>query len=104
VHLSTRDSRCTAAVNPEREKYLVLTSLVMTSQVLDPPVITGDDICCYGLRLLREQDEVHGRKVKALQEKIDRGMAQLDRGEGIPSHKAKAVLLRHSAGQRKRRA
>jgi len=45
----------------------------------------------------------HKRKVKALQEKINRGIAQLDRGEGIPRHAARTEMKRYSAEQRKRR-
>jgi len=64
---------------------------------------TASEVIRDGLRLLREQDQVRGRKVKALQEKIDRGISQLDRGEGIPGHVARAELKRYSAEQRKRR-
>ncbi len=64
---------------------------------------TASEVIRDGLRLLREQDEVRGRKVKSLQEKIDRGMAQLDRGEGIPGPVARAELKRYSVEQRKRR-
>ena len=63
---------------------------------------TASEVIRDGLRLLREQDEARGRKVKALQEKIDRGIAQFDRGEGIPSHVARAEMKRHSTEQRKR--
>lgn len=64
---------------------------------------TASEVIRDGLRLLREQDEVRGRKVKALQDKIDHGIAQLDRGEGIPGHVARAEIKRYSAEQRKRR-
>jgi len=64
---------------------------------------TASEVIRDGLRLLREQDEVRGHKIKALQEKIDRGTAQLDRGEGIPGHVVRAELKRHGAEQRKRR-
>ena len=64
---------------------------------------TASEVIRDGLRLLREQDEVRGRKVKALQGKIDRGIAQLDRGEGITGSVARAELKRYGEEQRKRR-
>jgi antitoxin ParD1/3/4 len=64
---------------------------------------TASEVIRDGLRLLREQDETRGRKVKALQDKIDRGIAQLDRGEGIPGPAARAEMKRYSAEQSKRR-
>ncbi len=41
------------------------------------------------------------RKRDQLQEKIDRGIAQLERGEGISGPAARAELLRHRAARKK---
>jgi len=63
---------------------------------------SASEVIREGLRLLQDQDAMREGRLKELQQKIDRGMAQLDRGEGIPGPIAKAELKRYSAEHRKR--
>ncbi len=45
---------------------------------------SASEVIREGLRLLDEQDRLRGARLKELRGKIDKGLEQLDRGEGIP--------------------
>jgi antitoxin ParD1/3/4 len=55
---------------------------------------SASEVIREALRLLKEHDELRQRRLAAIGKKIDRGLAQLDRGEGIPADQARARLRR----------
>jgi antitoxin ParD1/3/4 len=59
------------------------------------------DVVRQALRLLETYDELNRRRLEDLNRKIDEGLAQLDRGAGIPgdeSHRrSKAKLAGHTS-------
>ena len=64
------------SLTPELEKFI-------RRKVKSGMYYSASEVVREGLRLLREQDEIRKQRRKALQEKIERGIAQLERGEGI---------------------
>ena len=65
---------------------------------------SASEVVREGLRLLRGQDALRDQKIKALQEKIDGGVAELDRGEGIDAHAVLREIKQKSALRRRQRA
>ena len=53
---------------------------------------TVDDILLDALETQRDQERWLAEERAAIQQKIDRGLAQLDRGEGITEHELHARL------------
>lgn len=47
------------------------------------------DVVREALRLLETYDELHRRRIEELNRKIEEGLSQLDRGEGIPADEAR---------------
>jgi len=45
---------------------------------------SASEVIREALRLLHERDQVRQQELEALRAKINRGLEQLDRGEGIP--------------------
>ena len=64
------------SLTPELQKFI-------HRKVKSGMYYSASEVVREGLRLLREQDEIRKWRRKALQEKIERGIAQLERGEGI---------------------
>ena len=56
---------------------------------------SASEVIREALRLLEEQDQLRQKRLAAVREKIDRGLEQLDRGEGIPGDQARAHLRRN---------
>jgi len=56
-----------------------------------------DDVIDHALEVLHERDEWLLANRQALDSKIRRGMAELDRGEGIPEDELDALLERLKA-------
>ncbi len=52
-----------------------------------------------GLRLLDDQDRLRELQLDEVRKKIQTGLAQLDRGEGIPGEKVQAQMKQRSAGR-----
>jgi antitoxin ParD1/3/4 len=68
-------------------------------RLVDERVKTGryasaSEVIREGLRLLEEQEQLKQQRLTAVREKIDRGLAQLDKGQGIPGSEARARLKR----------
>jgi antitoxin ParD1/3/4 len=59
----------------------------------------ASEVIREALRLLVENDRMKQRQIEAIQTKINRGIEQLDRGEGIP---ASAAIKRLRASRRAR--
>jgi antitoxin ParD1/3/4 len=55
---------------------------------------SASEVIREGLRLLEEQDQLKQQRLAEVRRKIDRGIEQLDRGEGIPGPEARARLRR----------
>lgn len=55
---------------------------------------SASEVIREALRLLEEQDQLRQKRLAAVRQKIDRGLAQLDRGEGIPAGQAQSRLRR----------
>jgi antitoxin ParD1/3/4 len=56
---------------------------------------SASEVIREGLRLLQEHEELKQREIAAVRAKIDRGIAQLERGEGIPGSEAVRTLRRN---------
>jgi len=56
---------------------------------------TASEVIREALRLLEEHDELRQKRLEAIRRKIDEGLAQLDRGEGIPGDQVRALLRRN---------
>lgn len=55
---------------------------------------SASEVIRAGLRLLEEQEEMKQHRLAEIRQKINRGLDQLDRGQGIPSQEARARLRR----------
>jgi antitoxin ParD1/3/4 len=49
---------------------------------------TASEVVREGLRLLRERDALREQQLRSLRRRIDLGMKQLDRGQGLPAERA----------------
>jgi antitoxin ParD1/3/4 len=55
---------------------------------------SASEVVREGLRLLEGQEEVRQHRLAEIRQKIDRGLDQLDRGQGIPADQARSRLRR----------
>jgi antitoxin ParD1/3/4 len=55
---------------------------------------SASEVVREALRLLDERDRVRQTQLAAIEQKIDRGLRQLERGEGTPGDQARAQLRR----------
>lgn len=65
---------------------------------------TASEVVREGLRLLKERDELHAQRVAKVRAKIQRGVAQLKRGEGVDGETVLEALKARTAALRRRRA
>ena len=56
---------------------------------------SASEVIREALRLLEEHDEIRQKRLAAIREKIDRGLEQLDNGEGIPDDQVRALFRRN---------
>jgi antitoxin ParD1/3/4 len=63
---------------------------------------SASEVIREGLRLLDGQDPLREVHLNEVRRKIETGLDQLDRGEGIPGDQAHAQMKRRSAEFRKR--
>ncbi len=55
---------------------------------------SASEVIREALRLLEEQDQIRQKRLAEVGRKIDKGLAQLDRSEGIPGDVARSRLRR----------
>ena len=55
---------------------------------------SASEVIREALRLLEEQDQLRQKRLAEVGRKIDRGLAQLDNGEGIPAAQVASRLRR----------
>ena len=55
---------------------------------------SASEVIREALRLLEEQDQIRQKRLAEVGRKIDKGLAQLDRNEGIPGDVARSRLRR----------
>ncbi len=77
-------------LNPEQEK--LVSQAIQTGAYLD-----SDEVLNYALETLRAKDDWLQENKAALNAKIERGIAQLDRGEGIPEEALRQRLEKRKA-------
>lgn len=58
---------------------------------------SASEVIREALRLLEEQDNLRQQHLAEVRQKIDRGLAQLDAGNGIPGDKLRSRLRRGTA-------
>jgi len=75
------------SLTPELEQLI-------TRKVKTGRYTSASEVIREALRLLEEQDRLRQRQLAAIEQKIDRGLAQLDRGEGIPGEQVRAHFRR----------
>ena len=68
-------------------------------------VVLADDheVVRAGLRLLRQQDDLHEKRVAKVRAKIDKGWEQSERGRVIDGEKSRETILARSAQYRRQR-
>ncbi len=55
---------------------------------------SASEVIREGLRLLEEQEQLKLQRLASVRQKIDRGLEQLDKGQGILGSEARARLRR----------
>jgi antitoxin ParD1/3/4 len=58
---------------------------------------SASEVIREGLRLLEEQEQLKQQRLADVRRKIDLGIEQLDRGEGIPGPEARERLRRRKS-------
>jgi antitoxin ParD1/3/4 len=82
------------SLTPELEK-------LVTSKVESGLYQSASEVIREGLRLLDDQDRLRELHLSETRKKIQTGLDQLDRGEGIPGDQAYARMKQRSAAFRK---
>jgi antitoxin ParD1/3/4 len=84
------------SLTPELEK-------LVTSKVESGLYQSASEVIREGLRLLEDQDRLRELHMAEVRKKIQTGLDELDRGEGIPGDEAYAQMKQRSAKFRKNR-
>ena len=82
------------SLTPELEK-------LVASKVESGLYQSASEVIREGLRLLEDQDRLRELHLNEVRKKIQTGIDQLDRGEGIPGHQVYAQMKKKSAALRK---
>ena len=84
------------SLTPELEK-------LVTQKVESGLYQSASEVIREGLRLLDDQDRIREVHLNEVRRKIETGLDQLDRGEGMPGDQAYAQMKQRSAEFRKRK-
>lgn len=76
------------SLTPELEELI-------TQKVQSGRYTSASEVVREALRLLEEHDELRQKRLAAVRKEIEEGIAQLDRGEGIPSDQVRAQFRRN---------
>jgi antitoxin ParD1/3/4 len=82
------------SLTPELEK-------LVASKVESGRYQSASEVIREGLRLLDDQDRLRELHLSEVRKKIQTGLDQLDRGEGIPGDQVYAQMKQKSAASRK---
>jgi antitoxin ParD1/3/4 len=82
------------SLTPELEKFVA-------NKVESGLYQSASEVIREGLRLLDDQDRLREIRLSEVRKKIQTGIDQLDRGEGIPGDEVYAQMKRRSAALRK---
>ena len=82
------------SLTPELEK-------LVTQKVESGLYQSASEVIREGLRLLDDQDHIREVHLNEVRKKVETGLVQLDRGEGIPGDRAYAQMKQKSADFRK---
>ena len=85
------------SLTPELEKLI-------QEKVQSGMYYSASEVIREALRLLQERDEFSKRRLQAAREQIDRGIEELDRGEGIDGEKFFEELKRKGDQRRRKGA
>ena len=80
----------TITLRPEHEK--AIAQAIQSGAYQSP-----DEVIARALEVLRSEDEWLAQNKEAINEKIERGMAQIDRGEGISCEELRGHLEKRKA-------
>jgi antitoxin ParD1/3/4 len=69
---------------------------LVTEKVESGRYTSASEVIREALRLLEEHDQLKQQRLAQVREKIDRGLQQLDAGQGISAQEARARLRRGS--------
>jgi antitoxin ParD1/3/4 len=79
--------RMNVSLTPELEQ-------LVTEKVESGRYTSASEVIREALRLLEEHDQLKQQRLAQVREKIDRGLQQLDAGQGISAQEARARLRR----------
>ena len=85
------------SLTPELEDFV-------TGRVASGRYLTASEVVREGLRLLEERQHLHDEALAGVRQKIEEGLASLDRGEGLDGESVLAKLERRTASHRERAA
>ncbi len=83
------------SLTPELEEYIA-------EKVSTGMYHTASEVVREGLRLLKERDELQQMRLAEMRKQIAEGLAQLDRGEGIPAEEVFKEMRERSRRRRKK--
>jgi len=83
-------ARMNVSLTPELEQ-------LVSEKVKTGRYTSASEVVREALRLLEEQDNLRQQHLADVRQKIDRGLAQLDAGKGIPDDKVRSRLRRRTA-------
>jgi len=84
------------SLTPELEK-------LVASKVQSGRYQSASEVIREGLRLLDDQDRLRAAQLDEVRRKIQTGLDELDRGEGVPGDQVLAELKQKSAAARRAR-
>ena len=84
------------SLTPELEKFVA-------GKVESGRYQSASEVIREGLRLLDDQDRLRETQLGEVRKKVQAGLDQLDRGEGIPGNTAHELMKKRSAALRRGR-